>query len=53
MRTVETSILGAPLEELHKRGAAPIFDFFFSGAAKSRVGGVWLGLGIAELKIIE
>lgn len=30
MRTVETSILGAPLEELHKkRGAAPIFDFFF------------------------
>jgi hypothetical protein len=52
MRTVETSILGAPLEELHKRGAAPIFDFF-SGAAKSRVGGVWLGLGIAELKIIE
>lgn len=53
MRTVETSILGAPLEELHKkRGAAPIFDFF-SGAAKSRVGGVWLGLGVAELKIIE
>jgi hypothetical protein len=53
MRIYETSVSGAPLEELRKKHGADPQLHVFSGAGVCGVGCVWHDIGGAELKNME